>query len=246
MKWFLVLGIVACLLFAGVVWAEEDEDPVAPNISEIIPEGLTDAEKAIVENALNQVGPEYSTNHMAPSIPSAQCIEENGAWAEVTGGGAWSCNQDPCVSIYVKASVAQWFKLCLSGTTIQWYVLKPGVYELPRGMKIFGVLLSNGDVTLSFNGFENLRKKNDSGYTNDKIATRYKYEELFYNSGWLMPSQLNQFTRPVNMWFAPLVHCFWLANKIETSWFTPACEYEDPNGATICVTLDEQKGWLES
>lgn len=228
MKWLLILGIAVCLVIAGVVWAEEE-----------IPNELTPEEQAELTRILG-MGPEDSTNTVNVNIPGAnpQCIYPKGAWAVISNPQFFSCNLDPRFDLKVEASVAQWVTLSLSATEIKWYVLKPGCYDTKW---LYGCLTSNGDVELTFSGFEDLQSTTDPSKT---IPAYYKYWQFGgpYPLWWVRASQFNG-TREIRepIWGT----VFRIYNKIEVSHFTSACEYADPNGATLCVTLKEQKAWVQ-
>uniref|UniRef100_A0A7V4TJA4 Uncharacterized protein n=1 Tax=Candidatus Caldatribacterium saccharofermentans TaxID=1454753 RepID=A0A7V4TJA4_9BACT len=227
MKWFVILGAVVCLLFVGAVaWAEEE-----------IPNELTPEEQAELARILG-MGPDDSTNTVNVDIPGAQCIYPKGAWAVITKPYFFSCNLDPCAEVQVKASVAQWVTLSLSATEIKWYVLKPGCYDTKW---LFGCLTSNGDVDLVFSGFEDL-KKTDEDKT---IPTYYKYWHWQWGGPWPQWVRASNFNGTRSITEPIFGYVFRIYNKIEVSHLTPACEYEDPNGATICVTLKEQKTWVK-
>lgn len=228
MKWFIILGIAACLLVGGMVWAEE----------EVIPDELTPEEQAELARILG-MGPDDSTNTVNVDIPGAQCIYPKGAWAKIGNPYFFSCNLDPCVSVKVEASIAQWITLSLSATEIKWYVLKPGSYDTKW---FYGCLTSNGDVDLVFSGFEDLKKTDDPTKI---IPTYYKYWHWQWGGPypqWVRAPQFNG-TRSIS---EPILgYVFRVYNKIDVSHLTPACEYADPNGATICATLKEQKTWVQ-
>lgn len=224
MKWFIVLGITVCLLFVGLAWAEEEN-------------GLTSEEEAELTRILG-MGPNDSTNTVSVNIPGAQCIYPKGAWAVISKPNFFSCNLDPCFNLKVEASVAQWVTLFLSATEIKWYILKPDSYDTKW---FFGCLASNGDVELVFSGFEDLKSTTDPSKV---IPTYYKYWRLWGDSdlSWVRASDFNgvrQIPEPI------LGTVFRIYNKVDVSHLTPACEYEDPNGATLCVTLKEQKPWVQ-
>lgn len=225
MKWLVILGIAVCLMVVGVALAEEE-----------IPSGLTSEEQAELNRILG-MGPDDSTNSVNVNIPGAQCIYPKGAWAVISKPDFFSCNLDPCFNLKVEASVAQWVTVSLSATEIKWYVLKPGSYDTKW---LFGCLTSNGDVELTFAGFEDLKSTTDPTKT---IPTYYRY---WPTNSWVWPwvraSQFNG-TKAIPEPICGTV--FRIYNKIVVSHLTPACEYEDPNGATLCVTLKEQKTWVQ-
>lgn len=225
MKWFVVLGIAVCLLVGGMVWAEEE-----------IPNELTPEEQAKLTELLS-LTPDDSTNTVNVNIPGAQCIYPKGAWAEITTPYHFYCNLDPCVTVKVSASIAQWVTLDLSATELKWYVLKPGCYDTKW---LSGYLISNGDVDLVFSGFEDLKSTTDP---NKIIPTYYKFWYFGgpWNPQWVRAGNFNG-TVPIS---EPIYgRVFRIYNKIEVSMFTPACEYKDPGDATICATLKEQKTWV--
>lgn len=241
MKWFLVLGIVACLLFAGVVWAEE-----VPNI----PEGFTPEEYALLLSVLG-MGPDDSTNHVDTNISGGYCIYDKGAWVKLDGYYNFSCNKraaDP-VDVTVHASIAQWLTFKLDDTEFWWYVLKPGTYDTtksqlgkPYGLYLFGTLTSNGNIELKFDGFEDLKSSDLSNLK--KIPAQYRYDYCYGSGPWVSgifvpATNFNQtlnITEPLNG------YSFRIYSKITVNSDIPACEYEDC--AKIYATLKEQKTWV--
>ena len=138
------------------------------------------------------------------------------------------------IPVNISASIAQWAELSLSATKIEWQVLKPGKYYI-KGIQ--ATLQSNGDLYVEYAGFEDL--VNDDPKP-DVIPTYYACSP----GEWISASELNDHGDLVDELETHCPFGFTLYNKIEVDGCKSACEYVDPNGATITVTLAEQKDWI--
>lgn len=159
------------------------------------------------------------------------------AWK--TGGYQSYCNKDRCVDVQIYASVAQWMKLYFEATDLHWRVLKPGVYAVDG---IAFHLGSNGDVGVTFSGFDNL--KNVEG---DIIETWYAALQLGSPApgpdSWVPAVRLNdlQLTIPEDQTHVDYSYQLW--NKIKVIPCDSACWYK--NEGKICFKLLEQKRWVD-
>lgn len=157
----------------------------------------------------------------------------NLAKASLSGCYSSYCNEEErVIPINISASIAQWALVSLNATDIEWRVLKPGDYYIDG---IHATLQSNGDLYIDYEGFENL--VNDEG---DTLETYYALAP----GAWVTAAALNNDDDLVeeSMTHEPVT--FTLYNRIEVGSCDSACEYEDPEGATISVILQEQKPWI--
>jgi hypothetical protein len=103
-------------------------------------------------------------------------------------------------------------------------------------------LNSNGDITVTFSGFDNLHK---IGSPSDVVEKYYAYSNMVVTD----PSNLLWFPAPSlpNAYF--VMHDYpatvYLYEKIVVAENDPACEYEDPDGGVMTITLTNQKPWID-
>lgn len=236
MKKLALVWILVLILGLGVAGAQVTipDPPLPPQDGFAAPKPADAAIQAEI-NRVFGLKPEEST-YQLQVVP--QCIPAWG-WAVPSVSYHYYCNWDPTITVNVSASVAQWVDVSLSATKIQWWVLKPGTYWVDC---MTGVLLSNGNVTITFAGFENLVNKEG-----DIIDTWYAKQELFPDYErwpvWVSAEDLNG-TYEIKE--NETCHCYmWkIFNSIGVKLCNSACEYEDPSGATITVHLAEQKDWV--
>lgn len=161
------------------------------------------------------------------------------AWK--TGGYQSYCNKDRCVDVQIYASVAQWMKLYFEATDLHWRVLKPGTYAVDG---IAFHLGSNGDVGVTFTGFDNLKNTEAPA---DEIETWYTANLLGAPApgpnDWVPAAALNrlQLTIPEDQTHTDYSYQLW--NKIKVIPCDSACEYR--NDGRICFRLLEQKPWVD-
>lgn len=151
------------------------------------------------------------------------------------------CNEDREIQINISASIAQWARISLNATDIVWRVLKPGDYYIDG---IQATLQSNGDLYVDYEGFEDL--VNGEG---DELDTYYAFSpgQTPVPPGmgdWVAAADLNKDDDLIQENMAHNEVAFTLYNRIIVGQCDNACEYEDPNGATITVVLREQKDWI--
>jgi len=115
----------------------------------------------------------------------------------------------------------------IDATQIHWRVLKPGVYIVSEGIKLWIKSNVGLDITLTASDLENTEDKSD------KIATWYAIGESLEKAesfGWK-----KSFTIPLPP--APSATTIHIWNKIEVTEKNSACEYK--NGTTIKISLRE-------
>jgi len=155
------------------------------------------------------------------------------AQASLSGCHNSYCNEvERVIPVTISASVAQWALISLNATDIEWRVLKPGDYYIDG---IQATLQSNGDLFVDYAGFQNL--VNEDG---DVLETYYALAP----GAWVTADALNEDDDLVEESMSHEPVTFNLYNRIVVGGCDSACEYEDPDGATITVTLEEQKEWL--
>jgi len=230
MKKLALVWILVLILGLGVAGAQV----VIPNPPDPPKDGFAASEltKEEIQTEIDGVF------NLKPEDSTLKCVPVWG-WADKNDPYHYYCNWDPTITVNVSASVAQWVDVCLSATTIQWWVLKPGTYWVDC---MDGVLFSNGDVAITFAGFEDL--ENSEG---DIIETWYAKQELFPHHDWfpvwVSAENLDgTYTIEEN----ETCHCYmWkLFNSIGVKLCDSAGEYSDPDGATITVNLMEQQEWV--
>jgi len=155
------------------------------------------------------------------------------AMASLSGCHNSYCNEvERVIQVTISASIAQWALISLNATDIEWRVLKPGDYYIDG---IQATLQSNGDLYVDYEGFEDL--VNEDG---DVLETYYALAP----GAWVTASALNADDDRVEESMSHEPVTFNLYNRIVVGGCDSACEYEDLDGATITVTLEEQKEWL--
>ncbi|MEO0130326.1 MAG: hypothetical protein ABIK76_01335 [candidate division WOR-3 bacterium] len=154
-----------------------------------------------------------------------------------------SCNKERWEIPFTDSiSVAQWIRWSIEGTKTLWRVRKIGTFA---GMGPIICIKSNEDVVMSFQGFENPT----NGQT--EIEKYYYFSDTTEDSPpppddsrWIPASDLNNYTIPFDF---PICHAItkkmWELIKVEQC--DRACEYVDPDGATIVLTLTVIKDWID-
>ena len=163
------------------------------------------------------------------------------AAAGIEGGYDAYCNQNHAVPIMVHASMAQWARVVLSWTRMDWQILKPGDYAAPTTCLLFK---SNGDLIWNFEEVGSLQ--NVEG---DLIPTYYAIMPIGVRptaGDWIPAPALND---PANWVFLEEVqnHSFicrevWV--RLVPFVCDSACEYQDD--WILTVTLAEQKPWVDN
>jgi len=169
-----------------------------------------------------------------------------------------SCNKNWEFEFTTEVQVAQWVTWSISGTKWQWFVRKPGTYI--ADCIVFN-LKSNGDVEISFSGFDD-----PYYYTSQPDASQTAYIESYYGysfgsgsatpssvvSGWVRASDLNNETVFIPEFFEEYTHKYSLHdgivahlwNKIVVVECNSASSYRDTG--KIIITLKEQKPWIDA
>ena len=162
------------------------------------------------------------------------------ARAEISGGYEAYCNDDHAIPMLVHASLAQWSRVILDATVMDWQILKPGDYAA-RLTTIS--LQSNGDVLFDFHDMGDLI--NEEG---DIIPTQYALMPVGLEPGpndWIPAELLND---PA-LWpyldedqeHNPIDVVIWI--RLIPHECDSACEYVDR--WVLTVDLLEQKDWVE-
>ncbi len=139
-------------------------------------------------------------------------------------------------------SVAQWIRWSIEGTKTLWRIRKIGTFA---GMGPTLWIHSNEDVVMTFEGFENPQSPK-----NDTIKKFYAFADTTVNQPddtleWIAAEDLNnckiRFEFPKGC--EPVAKKIW--EKIVVTQCNRACEYVDPGGATIVLTLEVIKDWID-
>jgi hypothetical protein len=167
----------------------------------------------------------------------------------VVGGGTDPCteycNSNRSVDVSVTAHVAQWAHWDLSANGWEWYVRKPGVYYADC---ISAFLQSNGDVTLTLEGFDNLKwisPSSDDQSINPIVKQWFALTNAYVHptdDDWLAPTgETEQILVPDS---ADLHEGIWkkVWNKIEVLNCNTAGTYV--MSGTITMTLSNQQPWI--
>lgn len=162
-----------------------------------------------------------------------------------------SCNKrDWQIPFKAEASVAQWIVIEMNGDGFHWGVRKPGCYASDC---VWLKFRSNYDVRVSFSGFDNLISKTPDDCIDDTIEVWYAFSDDANNPppygdpAWKTPEELNQWCIDVRdsydlHWTGWMKH-IWC--RICVSPCNTSCEYVDPNWATINLTLQRIKPWID-
>jgi hypothetical protein len=192
-------------------------------------------------------------------------MDQGGCWVPLGGGNpaararCWmfargfhdSCNKrDWQIPLKAEASVAQWIVIDMNGDGFHWGVRKPGDYTADCVTLTFR---SNYDVKVSFEGFDNLISLYPDNCIDDTIEVMYAFSEQgsapppMGDPAWKTPAELNRgdFIVPDSRelhWNGWSKHIWCL---IHVSPCNTSCEYVDPNWATINLTLQRIKPWID-
>jgi hypothetical protein len=153
-----------------------------------------------------------------------------------------SCNKERWeISFLDSISVAQWIRWSIEGQKTLWRIRKIGEF---CGMGPVICLKSNEDVVMSFEGFENPT----NGET--EIEKYYYFTDTTTvepdaSWQWISASDLNNYT--IRFEFPNGCHpqSIKIWEKINVEQCDRACEYVDPEGATIVLTLQVIKDWID-
>ncbi|MCS7249907.1 MAG: hypothetical protein N2323_02225 [candidate division WOR-3 bacterium] len=185
-----------------------------------------------------------------PSWYSPDC---GNTWEEQTGkstarGRLWldyhlqadSCNKQTWVIPFKDSvSVAQWIRWSIEGKKTLWRIRKIGCFA---GIGPTICVKSNADVVMSFAGFENPTNGNTQiekwyGFTDTTAVHPSQVSE------WIPAQDLNNRPIPIPSTCHAWARKIW--EKIQVEQCDKACEYVDPDGATIILTLTVMKDWID-
>lgn len=122
---------------------------------------------------------------------------ENAIVFLVDGGTNTTCNISPReVGVDISAYIAQWASWSINADGWEWYVKKPGIYWTDC---VTGTLKSNGAVTLTFYGFDDLQR---SAQQPDEMPENGVNNTIQTEFGWTVGDY--SATNPVNWVQAPL------------------------------------------
>ncbi|MEO0130325.1 MAG: hypothetical protein ABIK76_01330 [candidate division WOR-3 bacterium] len=153
-----------------------------------------------------------------------------------------SCNKERWEIPFTDTiSVAQWIRWSIEGTKNLWRVRKIGTFA---GIGPIICLKSNEDVVMTFEGFENPTNGETEiekwyGFTDTTV------EHPSEVSQWISATDLNNYTIRFEFPNGCQPQSIKIWEKIEVEQCDRACEYVDPNGATIILTLTVIKPWID-
>ncbi|MEO0120932.1 MAG: hypothetical protein ABIK40_06705 [candidate division WOR-3 bacterium] len=153
-----------------------------------------------------------------------------------------SCNKEHWEIPFTDSiSVAQWIRWSIDGKKTLWRVRKIGTFA---GIGPIICLKSNEDVAMSFQGFENPTNGETEiekwyGFTDTTV------EHPSEVSQWISASDLNNYTIRFDFPNSCQSQSIKIWEKIEVEQCDRACEYVDPDGATIILTLTVIKPWID-
>ncbi|MEO0086717.1 MAG: hypothetical protein ABIK90_01400 [candidate division WOR-3 bacterium] len=153
-----------------------------------------------------------------------------------------SCNKERWEIPFTDSiSVAQWIRWSIEGTKTLWRVRKIGTFA---GIGPIICVKSNEDVVMTFEGFENPT----NGET--EIEKWYGFTDITGEhpsevSQWISASDLNNYTIRFGFSNGCQPQSIKIWEKIEVGQCDRACEYVDPDGATIILTLTVIKPWID-
>ncbi|MEO0112858.1 MAG: hypothetical protein ABIK80_02735 [candidate division WOR-3 bacterium] len=153
-----------------------------------------------------------------------------------------SCNKEHWYIPFTDSiSVAQWIRWSIDGKKTLWRIRKIGEF---CGIGPIICLKSNEDVVMSFEGFENPTNGETEiekcFYFTDTTVT-----EPGCNWEWICIPDINNYTIRFDFpnGCQPIAIKIW--EKIRVEQCDRACEYVDPDGATIVLTLTVIKDWID-
>ncbi|UCG42224.1 MAG: hypothetical protein JSU73_10135 [candidate division WOR-3 bacterium] len=162
-----------------------------------------------------------------------------------------SCNKKEWeIYLRAEASVAQWIILGINGDGFHWGIRKPGYYASDC---IWLWFRSNYDVEISFDDFDNLVTLYPDSCIDDTIEVWYALSEdstappAMNSELWKTPAELSEWTRLIRDSY-DLHWRGWrtkIWQKIYVSPCNSACEYVDEDWATITLTLQRIKPWID-
>lgn len=174
----------------------------------------------------------------------ARCWTRDSAWAD-------SCNKQTWrMTVRHEASVAQWIVLGINNDGFHWGVRKPGKYAADC-LEFWAK--SNQALRVGFSGFENLIAVNPDSAIDDTIEVFYALAQdnltappPFGDTTWHSAEEFNG----ISYYIPDSYNLHWtgwnshLWTYINVGNCNSACEYVDPNWATITITLQKIKPWI--
>ena len=153
-----------------------------------------------------------------------------------------SCNKERWeISFTDSISVAQWIRWSIEGQKTLWRIRKIGTFA---GIGPILCLKSNEDVVMSFEGFEDPTNGETEiekwyGFT-DTTAVHPDEVDV-----WISAEDLNDYTIRFEFPNGCEPQAIKIWEKIVVEQCDRACEYVDPCGATIILTLQVIKNWID-
>ncbi|MEO0120931.1 MAG: hypothetical protein ABIK40_06700, partial [candidate division WOR-3 bacterium] len=153
-----------------------------------------------------------------------------------------SCNKERWEIPFLDTiSVAQWIRWSIEGTKNLWRVRKIGDF---CGIGPIMCLKSNEDVVMSFEGFEN-PTNGETEIEKWFYFTDTTVYEPDVNWQWISASDLNNYTIRFDFPNGCQPQAIKIWERIIVEQCDRACEYVDPDGATIVLTLTVIKDWID-
>ncbi|MCS7249906.1 MAG: hypothetical protein N2323_02230 [candidate division WOR-3 bacterium] len=153
-----------------------------------------------------------------------------------------SCNKEQWEIPFTDSiSVAQWIKWSIDGKKTLWRIRKFGEFA---GIGPIIWIKSNADVVISFAGFEN-PTNGENQIEKYYYFTNNAVNEPGCNWEWISARDLNNYRIRLNFpsSLEPQIIKMW--ERIIVDQCDRACEYVDPGGATIILTLTVIKPWID-
>jgi len=160
------------------------------------------------------------------------------------GAATGSCNKKNwTVDIETEVQVAQWINWQLDGTKWLWYVRKPGTY-ITDCISFF--IQSNGEIVISFSGFESPTYASTFTHVKDTVDAWYGYglgnlpEEIQEMASAEELNELSVFIPDSADLHEGISRKLW--NKIRVVNCNSACNYI--GRGTVTITLQRIKPWI--
>lgn len=157
------------------------------------------------------------------------------------GMPGFGCNSTQQINWYTEVNVAQWLYWEFTANQWTWYVRKPGVYYADC---IQGLIRSNGDVLVSFEGFGNLMGNPDET-VDTEIEAWYGVtlgcESVTPPAFWVPADELGEFTINDGQYLHDgLIFKLW--NRINVENCNSPTTFT--NSGIITLTLANQQPWI--
>ncbi len=161
-----------------------------------------------------------------------------------SGAASGSCNKKNwTVDIETEVQVAQWINWQLDGRKWTWYVRKPGTY-ITDCISFF--IQSNGEIVISFSGFESPTYASTFTHVKDTVDAWYGYglgnlpEEIEQMASAEELNELSVFIPDSADLHEGISRKLW--NKIMVVECNSACNYYA--SGTVTITLQRIKPWI--